>query len=93
MELTKEQQNCPYCHPGSNIKSFYSGSAWNNSELDFESVKGDPLITNDGEWCYGDISFDPERGMLSSIGDGVDLLTVRIKYCPFCGRPLNEGEK
>ena len=87
-----KQKNCPYCHPGSNIKSSYGGSAWNNSRLDFESVKDDPLIMNNGECCYGDISFDPERKMLSSIGDGVDLLTVRVRYCPMCGRPLNEEE-
>lgn len=92
MELTEKQKNCPYCHPGSNLKNHYGGSAWINSELEFDMIKGDPSIISDGECCYGDISFNPQAGWLESLGDGAEPLVIHIHYCPMCGRPLGEEE-
>lgn len=92
MELTEKQKNCPYCHPGSNLKNHYGGSAWINSELEFDMIKGDPSITSDGECCYGDISFNPQASWLESLGDGAEPLVIHIHYCPMCGRPLGEEE-
>ena len=45
---------------------------------------------NEGEACFGDISFNPSNKTLSSWDDGANPLIVHIQYCPFCGRKLGD---
>lgn len=91
MKLTKQQQNCPYCHPGSNIPCLGDGSPWSNNDLEFERVSDTRVTVGDDTW--GEIDFNPIDKTLTSWGEGTDPLVVDINCCPFCGRPLNEEVK
>lgn len=88
MKLTKQQQNCPYCHVGSNLKGRYNHpvSPWEDGELSLEDVISPQVSVGEDTW--GEIDFDPERAVLTSWGEGTDPLVVQINFCPFCGRPL-----
>lgn len=91
MKLTEKQKNCPYCHVGSRIESFYNGSPWDDTELSFDRVDDDVVSVGNDTW--GEINFDPVNRTLTSWGEGTDPLIVKINYCPECGRPLNEEEE
>lgn len=84
-----QDTDCPYCHSGSNLKSRYNSSAWDDDELNIDSIDDKTgKIDNRGRDMYGDIYFNPRLKYLQSWGGGTDPLTVEISYCPFCGRKL-----
>lgn len=86
MKLTEQQQNCPYCHPGSELETRYDNGPWSGTELELEDVFGSRVHVGNDTW--GEIDFDPCEATLTSCGEGIDPLVVDIDYCPFCGRPL-----
>ena len=83
-----KQKNCPYCHVGSRIESFYNGSPWDDTELSFDRVDDDVVSVGNDTW--GEINFDPVNRTLTSWGEGTDPLIVKINYCPICGRSLSD---
>lgn len=94
MTLSEKQKNCPYCHPNdNNPKDQHGNTAWyryrQGYELELDMVANDPNVEQRG-LCMGDISFNPLKHYLSSLGDGVNPLIVHIQYCPFCGRKLGD---
>lgn len=96
MKLTEKPESCPYCHPNIHkFESFQGMGPWcdtifNGTELELDEIKDDPNIENEGEACFGDISFNPSNKTLSSWADGANPLIVHIQYCPFCGRKLGD---
>ena len=88
MALTEKQKNCPYCHVGSRIESFYNVSPWDDTELSFDRVE-DEVVSVGNDTC-GEIEFDPVNRTLTSWGEGTDPLIVKINYCPIWGWSLNE---
>lgn len=84
----EKQESCPYCHVGSEIRSLYNRSPWNDTELYFDRVDSDIVLIGNNTW--GDIDFDPVNRTLTSWDDGSDPLIVSVEYCPICGRPLNK---
>lgn len=81
--------DCPYCHPDSNLLDSYGISAWHNDELNLEEIDNQTgKIDNKGDDMWSDLAFNPMLKYLRVWGDGMDPLTVHIKYCPFCGRKL-----
>lgn len=76
--LTEKQKNCPYCHPGSKINGI---EAWYDGEL----ALGEVLDTPGG---YIELFFDPVNQYLDA--EGEDSLFAGVKFCPWCGRSLNE---
>lgn len=83
----EKQKSCPYCHVGSEIRSLYNGSPWDDTELYFDRVASDIVLIGNDTW--GDIDFGPVNRTLTSWSDGSDPLIVNVEYCPICGRPLN----
>lgn len=85
----KDTTDCPYCHSGSNLKSRYNGSVWDDDELNIEDIDDKTgKIDNRGRDMYADLSFNPRLKHLQSWAEGTDPLTVEVSYCPFCGRKL-----
>lgn len=88
-EPVQDTTDCPYCHSGSNLKSRYNSSAWDDDELNIDSIDDKTgKIDNRGRDMYADLSFNPRLKYLQSWAEGEDPLTVEISYCPFCGRKL-----
>lgn len=79
------QKNCPYCHPGSDLKANF-GVAWEGNALAFDNVDS-PQVMSGGPYS-GDITFDLDTNQLISYGESTDPTTIDILYCPMCGRPL-----
>lgn len=75
--LTEKQKNCPYCHPGSKINGI---EAWYDGEL----ALGEVLDAGD----YIELYFNPVNQYLDA--EGEDSLFAGVKFCPWCGRSLNE---
>lgn len=75
--ITERQKNCPYCHPGSKINGI---EAWYDGEL----ALGEVLDAGD----YIELYFNPVNQYLDA--EGEDSLFVDVKFCPWCGRSLNE---
>lgn len=88
-ELTEKQKNCPYCHPGSDLKANF-GVAWEGNALAFDNVDS-PQVMSGGPYS-GDITFDLDTNQLISYGESTDPTTIDILYCPMCGRPLGGNE-
>lgn len=88
-EPVKDTIDCPYCHSGSNLKSRYNGSVWDDDELNIDYIDDKTgKIDNHGIDMYADLLFNPRLKYLQSWAEGTDPLTVEISYCPFCGRKL-----
>lgn len=88
-EPVQDTTDCPYCHSGSNLKSRYNGSVWDNDELNIDYIDDKTgKIDNRGKDMYADLIFNPRLKYLQSWAEGTDPLTVEVSYCPFCGRKL-----
>lgn len=79
MKLTKQQENCPYCHEP--YKPFISTGIEN--DLDLDSFNG-PM--------YEVISNVLGKGHITETTLGI-INVLKVPNCPFCRRPLNEEEE
>ncbi|MCD7123671.1 hypothetical protein [Limosilactobacillus caviae] len=92
MKLTKQQENCPYCHLDEGKKYMTDEVGVLHSEEDLANgpsivelriIEGNKIEATTWWWGgeYGD--FEDERYPI----------TQNINFCPMCGRKLNEEEE
>lgn len=77
MKLTKQQENCQYCHDPFQSVPLFNGMVL----LRIEEDGGEYVLNVEGNGDTEDI------GILASVTDG-----QVINGCSFCRRPLNEEE-
>lgn len=83
MKLTKEQQNCPYCHASEKAtKAYYKVRPdVEKDRMSFGAMRN--------SWCNS-IGYDGQTYYFCSFGN---VYGSPINYCPMCGRPLNEEKE
>ncbi len=95
MKLTEKQKNCPYCQsedPDDNLAicgQSGDGRVAIGSTGDLEVDEGS-WIMEENFYEYQDNLFEGSWIMEENFYEYQDNL---LKYCPMCGRPLNEEEE
>lgn len=82
MKLTEKQKNCPYCHINEETTRMYH-------KVRPDTKKDKMVFCKDYGLCSNCIGYDGQKYFFCSFGN---IYGTPIKYCPMCGRLLNEEE-
>lgn len=77
MKLTEKQKNCPYCH---------------KPYKPFVSTGMEPANSLSESSYYVGVSNVLGEGPITETTLGI-INVLKVPYCPFCTRPLNEEEE
>ena len=91
MELTEEQKNCPYCHMAEKTAPYTAiGRDGNTYEaVGFYSANGEDIARAESKNAQFVLNGREFAYKIKYQGEG----KFRFRYCPMCGRSLNDEKR